>query len=68
MATTSVKTRTSAEIAAQELRSALANAGIVLPSLSVDVASPDLQLVELGRVNAEVAAKLAEAVRKGCKP
>jgi hypothetical protein len=49
--------------AMESLRSALADAGIVLPSLGIDAASPELRLVELGRVRAEVALRLAGALR-----
>ncbi|MDX3853363.1 hypothetical protein [Streptomyces sp. AK02-01A] len=51
--------------AMESLRAALADAGIVLPSMSVDAASPQLRLVELGRVRADVAARLAQALRHG---
>jgi hypothetical protein len=51
--------------AVESLRAALTEAGIVLPSLSVELASPDLRLVELGRVRADVAVRLAEALRRG---
>lgn len=51
--------------AVESLRAALAEAGIVLPSLSVDAASPELRLVELGRVRCDVAARLAEALQLG---
>ncbi|MFJ9623427.1 hypothetical protein [Streptomyces sp. NPDC101181] len=51
--------------AMESLRAALAGAGIVLPSLAVDVASPQLRLVDLGRVRANVAVRLADALRKG---
>ncbi|MFF7026774.1 hypothetical protein [Streptomyces sp. 021-3] len=51
--------------AVESLRTALAAAGIVLPSLAVDTASPHLGLVELGRVRADVAAQLAAALRVG---
>lgn len=51
--------------AVESLRAALAAAGIVLPSLSVELASPDLRLVELGRVRSDVAVRLAEAIRRG---
>ncbi|GAB7074102.1 hypothetical protein [Streptomyces albidoflavus] len=51
--------------AVESLRTALADAGIVLPSLAVDTASPHLGLVELGRVRPDVAAQLAEALRDG---
>ncbi|MFI2372730.1 hypothetical protein [Streptomyces sp. NPDC018833] len=50
----------------ETLREALdAAAGIILPSLRVDPASPELKLVELGRVRADVAARLASALRRG---
>ncbi|WP_405839349.1 hypothetical protein [Streptomyces sp. NBC_01518] len=51
--------------ALETLRAALTDAGIVLPSLRVDLASPQLRLIELGRVRSDVAARLAEAVRRG---
>ncbi|NJA57345.1 hypothetical protein [Streptomyces sp. NEAU-H3] len=51
--------------AVESLRAALAGTGIVLPSLAVDIASPRLGLVDLGRVRADVAARLADALRKG---
>ncbi|MFE6716283.1 hypothetical protein ACFVDU_01705 [Streptomyces albidoflavus] len=54
--------------AVNSLRSALSEAGIVLPSLAVDTASPHLGLVELGRVRPDVAAQLAEALRNGGRP
>ncbi|MFI2634729.1 hypothetical protein ACH5A2_30755 [Streptomyces collinus] len=53
--------------AVESLREALTEAGIVLPSLSVDPASPQLKLVELGRVRADVAARLAEALQRGVR-
>jgi len=53
--------------ATESLRAALAEVGIVLPSLAVDSASPALRLVELGRVRADVAARLAEALQRGGK-
>lgn len=49
----------------ESLRAALAEAGIVLPSLGLDVASPRLRLVELGRVRADVAVRLAQALHRG---
>ncbi|MFI6360767.1 hypothetical protein ACIBJF_51645 [Streptomyces sp. NPDC050743] len=52
-------------VAVEALRTALTEVGIVFPSLSVELASPDLRLVELGRVRADVAAQLAEALRRG---
>lgn len=51
--------------AVESLRTALADAGIVLPSLTVDTASPHLGLVERGRVRADVAAQPTEALRNG---
>ncbi|MGV9322911.1 hypothetical protein [Streptomyces sp. NPDC003660] len=51
--------------AVESLRAALAGVGIVLPSLGVDVASPAFKLVELGRVRADVAVRMAEALREG---
>ncbi|WP_067412413.1 hypothetical protein [Streptomyces sampsonii] len=51
--------------ATDSLGAALAAAGIVLPSLAVDTASPPLGLVELGRVRPDVAAQLAAALRVG---
>ncbi|MEU5823609.1 hypothetical protein [Streptomyces sp. NPDC047803] len=51
--------------AVESLRGALADAGIVLPSLGVDTASLGLRLVELGRVRADVAARPAETLQRG---
>ncbi|MGW0837368.1 hypothetical protein [Streptomyces prunicolor] len=51
--------------AVESLRQALAEAGIVLPSLGVDFVHPGLRLVELGRVRADVAERLAAAVQRG---
>ncbi|MFF7977457.1 hypothetical protein [Streptomyces sp. NPDC007905] len=48
--------------AVESLRMALDRAGIVLPSLAVDSATPSLALVDLGRVRADVALRLAEAI------
>ena len=50
--------------AVESLRAALTEAGIVFPSLRVDPASPELKLVELGRVRADVADRLADALRQ----
>lgn len=50
--------------AVETLRAALDEAGLVLPSLRADDASPDLALVELGRVRADVAIQLADALRE----
>ncbi|SHI22544.1 hypothetical protein [Streptomyces sp. 3214.6] len=52
-------------VAMETLRSALTEVGIVLPSLRVDLASPQLRLVELGRVGSDVAARLTEALQRG---
>jgi hypothetical protein len=52
--------------AVESLREALSEAdGIVFPSLSVDHASPELKLVVLGSIRADVAARLATALRRG---
>ncbi|WP_307814895.1 hypothetical protein [Streptomyces sp. DSM 110735] len=50
--------------AAETLRTALTEVGVVLPSLRVDLASPELQLIELGRVRADVAARVARALQQ----
>ncbi|WCN06081.1 hypothetical protein [Streptomyces sp. M92] len=50
--------------AVEALRTALDGADIVLPSLAVDVGSPSLALVDLGRVRADVALRLAAALAK----
>ncbi|MGW0131875.1 hypothetical protein [Streptomyces sp. NPDC003299] len=49
--------------AVESLRAALDEAGIVLPSLAVDPATR-LALVDLGRVRAEVALRLAHALQR----
>ncbi|MEI5009063.1 hypothetical protein RB196_18815 [Streptomyces sp. PmtA] len=49
----------------ESLRTALDDAGIVFPSLRVDPASPELKLIELGRVRADVADRLVNAIRRG---
>ncbi|MFE4304633.1 hypothetical protein ACFRR6_00940 [Streptomyces sp. NPDC056891] len=54
-------------MAMESLREALAGVGIALPSLRVDPGSPALKLVELGRVRADVAVRLAEALRRGAE-
>ncbi|MET9293634.1 hypothetical protein [Streptomyces sp. NPDC003077] len=56
---------TDADAAADALHAALGRAGIVLPSLTADTASPDLGLVQLGRVRADVALRLAEVIEWG---
>ncbi|WP_240662697.1 hypothetical protein [Streptomyces sp. WAC 06738] len=47
------------------MRAALTRADIVLPSLAVDPVSPDLRLVYLGNVRADVVVKLARVIRDG---
>ncbi|MEU1496035.1 hypothetical protein [Streptomyces sp. NPDC005732] len=51
--------------AVESLRAALDTAGIVLPSLAVDPGAPALGLVELGRIRADVAMRLADALQRG---
>ncbi|MET9386985.1 hypothetical protein ABZY09_39710 [Streptomyces sp. NPDC002928] len=51
--------------AMENLREALGGVGIVFPSLRVDPASPELKLIELGRVRADAADRLASALRRG---
>lgn len=60
-------TSADAESAVEALRGALTAAGIVLPSLGAEYASPSLSLVTLGRVRSDVALRLAEAIRRGCR-
>lgn len=55
-----------ATAAVEVLREALTAAGIVLPSLATEAASPSLELVTLGRVRADVALRLAHIIRQGC--
>ncbi|WP_210587115.1 hypothetical protein [Streptomyces sp. GESEQ-35] len=52
--------------AVEVLRGALTAAGIVLPSLGADPASPSLNLINLGRVRADVALRIADVLRRGC--
>ncbi|GAA3004629.1 hypothetical protein [Streptomyces fulvorobeus] len=52
-------------VAMESLRAAPAGAGIVLPLLGVDPAPPAPRLGELGRVRADVATPLAEALQRG---
>ncbi len=51
----------------KELRKALKNAGITLPSLGLDAVSVAREapcpLIELGRVNVETAARIVAALR-----
>lgn len=51
--------------AVESLRAALDDAGIVFPSLRVDPASPELKLIELGRIRADVVDRLAKTLRRG---
>lgn len=51
--------------AAEFLRAALSDVGLVLASRRGDPVSPTLRLVELGRVRSDVAVRLAEAIRRG---
>ncbi|MFI2033745.1 hypothetical protein ACH470_03435 [Streptomyces bottropensis] len=50
--------------AVESLRAALGQAGIVFPSLAVEHTAPDLRLVDLGRVRADVAMRLAQALQR----
>lgn len=52
-------------VATEALREALLKSGLVLPSLRVDAGSPQLGLVELGRVRAPVVMRLAEVIQRG---
>ncbi|WP_409469608.1 hypothetical protein [Streptomyces sp. HC307] len=56
-----------ADRAADELREALAGAGITLPSLRMDLAAvtSGLSLVDMGRADADTVSKLAEVIRRG---
>ena len=56
---------TDAVEAVEVLRGALTAAGIVLPSLAADQASPSLNLITLGRVRADIALRLADVIRGG---
>ncbi|SOE25587.1 hypothetical protein [Streptomyces sp. OK228] len=51
--------------AMESLREALSGVDVVFPSLSVDHVSPDLKLIVLGSVRADVAMRLADALRRG---
>jgi hypothetical protein len=57
-----------ADSRARDLREACAPAGITLPSLGTDLSAlmSGLPLVDLGRVNSDIALKLAEVIRRGC--
>ncbi|TDC78654.1 hypothetical protein [Streptomyces hainanensis] len=67
--TTTVERLRDAESAAEEVRAALAEVGVVLPSLRVDLASCTAEanrpLVDLGCCNLAMARKLASVLR-GC--
>ncbi|MFJ6657798.1 hypothetical protein ACIQNG_15715 [Streptomyces sp. NPDC091377] len=49
----------------ESLRAALDQVGIVLPSLAVTPGAPSPALVNLGRVRADVAVRLAHALQRG---
>ncbi|MFI1479906.1 hypothetical protein [Streptomyces sp. NPDC020747] len=66
MATAQERGTTDAVEAAEVLRDALTEAGIVLPSLGADTGSPSLNLITLGRVRVDVAQRLAAVVPQGC--
>ncbi|MFD3519340.1 hypothetical protein [Streptomyces sp. NPDC058653] len=62
-----------AEEAVEQLRSGLAAAGIVLPSLRIDPVScsgdgPVNPLVELGRCNLATARQMAAVLEEGARP
>lgn len=65
MKTTQAKPKVRADVATAELREALAMAGITMPSLGIENASPNLELVALGCIRVDVAFKLAEVIRNG---
>lgn len=65
MATTQEPQEADPYAAAESLRAALDQAGIIFPSLGVDYGSPQLGLVNLGRVRADVAIRLADQLRRG---
>lgn len=65
MKTTQAKPKVRADVATAELREALAMAGITMPSLGIENASPNLELVALGCIRVDVALKLAEVIRNG---
>lgn len=65
MASRTKRANVDPHVATESLRNALSEAGIVLPSLMADVASPNLGLVILGSVRAAVAIRLAEVIRRG---
>ncbi|WP_158708813.1 hypothetical protein [Streptomyces sp. NRRL S-920] len=59
MATTQEPQEADPFTATEAVRDALAESGIVFPSLGVDYGSPHLGLVNLGRVRPDVAGRLA---------
>ncbi|WP_125511166.1 hypothetical protein [Streptomyces sp. WAC 01529] len=65
MATTHEPQEADPYMATEAVRDALAEAGIVFPSLGVDYGSPHLGLVNLGRVRPDVAARLANELMRG---
>ncbi|MFJ8490383.1 hypothetical protein ACIRBZ_18805 [Streptomyces sp. NPDC094038] len=65
MTTAQKASTTEAAEAVEVLRGALTAAGIILPSLGADTASPALNLINLGRVRTDVALKLADVLRRG---
>ena len=67
MTTTQEPDTTDAAAAVEVLRGALTAAGIVLPSLGADHASPSLNLINLGRVRADIALRLADTIRSNPK-
>ncbi|MBZ6250585.1 hypothetical protein KVH27_19655 [Streptomyces olivaceus] len=50
--------------AVEALRTALDSNGLVLPSLAVDPASPGPTPIDLGRIRADVALRLAAALQR----
>ncbi|MFG2962743.1 hypothetical protein ACGFZS_05585 [Streptomyces sp. NPDC048288] len=58
---------TDTQAAVEELRAALDGVRIVFPSLRLDPASPGSEPVELGCVRADVAVRLAKALRSGAR-
>ncbi|WTQ88011.1 hypothetical protein OG941_11385 [Streptomyces sp. NBC_00147] len=65
MARTRKPDNAEARDAVEALRAALSEVGIVFPSLGVDDASFGPGLVNLGRVRADIARRLADAIRQG---
>ncbi|MFI6876300.1 hypothetical protein ACIBL6_23000 [Streptomyces sp. NPDC050400] len=52
------------DMATESLRALLSETGIVFPSLADDRASPQLGLVVLGSIRADVAIRLADVIRR----